>query len=100
MLETIAWQSPARRRENVAGRPRNSMREQLSDTESKELIGGYFYLRVANLEEAVEIARQCPGLDFGCEVEIRPVAERCMDRLRAPAEHGDYADDATVAALR
>lgn len=46
--------------------------------ESKEAIGGYFYLRVADMDEAVEIAKQCPGLEHGCVVEVRPVAERCM----------------------
>lgn len=51
--------------------------------ESKEAIGGYFYLQVANMDEAVEIARQCPGLEHGCVVEVRPVAERCTDRVRA-----------------
>lgn len=45
--------------------------------ESKEAIGGYFYLRVADENEAVQIARQCPGLEFGCVVELRPVGERC-----------------------
>jgi hypothetical protein len=53
--------------------------------ETKEAIGGYFYLRVADIEEALEIARQCPGLEHGCVVEVRPVAERCTDRL-APSE--------------
>src|SRR6185295_17171454 len=33
--------------------------------ESKEAIGGYFLLDVANLEEAIEIARQCPILEYG-----------------------------------
>ena len=45
--------------------------------ESKEAIGGYFYLRISSMEEAVEIARECPGLEHGLEVEVRPVAERC-----------------------
>src|ERR1043165_1680497 len=31
--------------------------------EPKEAVGGYFYLQVSGMEEAVEIARQCPGLD-------------------------------------
>lgn len=50
--------------------------------ESKEAIGGYFYLQVADLNEAVEIAKQCPGLEYGCVVEVRPVAERCMAGAR------------------
>lgn len=46
-------------------------------TESKEAIGGYFLLRVTSEEEAVAIARECPGLPYGLKVEVRPVAERC-----------------------
>jgi len=45
--------------------------------ESKEAIGGYFLLQVADLDEAVEIAQQCPILEYGSTVEVRPVAERC-----------------------
>ena len=51
--------------------------------ESKEAIGGYFYLQVAGMEEALEIAKQCPGLEHGCIVEVRPVAELCTVRARA-----------------
>ena len=50
--------------------------------ESKEAIGGYFYLEVANEDEAVRISRECPGLEHGCVVELRPVGERCADRVR------------------
>ncbi|PTY03750.1 hypothetical protein DB347_21190 [Opitutaceae bacterium EW11] len=45
--------------------------------ETKEAVGGYFYLTVASLDEATAIARQCPGLRFGITVEVRPVAEVC-----------------------
>lgn len=51
--------------------------------ESKEAIGGYFYLHVADEAEAVAIARQCPGLEYGCMVEVRPVADMCGARARA-----------------
>jgi hypothetical protein len=55
--------------------------------ESKEAIGGYFLLRVENFEEAVAIARECPGLAYGAKVEVRPVAEHCpmMEELRQGA---------------
>ena len=43
--------------------------------EAKEVIGGYFFLTVATLDEATAIAQQCPGLRFGVMVEVRPVAE-------------------------
>ena len=51
--------------------------------ESKEAIGGYFYLTVADENEAIEIAKQCPGLEYGSVVEVRPVAEICSVKQRA-----------------
>lgn len=42
--------------------------------ESKEVVGGYFMLSVDSLDEATEIAKQCPGLAHGLTVEVRPVA--------------------------
>jgi hypothetical protein len=45
--------------------------------ESKEAIGGYFLLRVGTLDEAVAIAKDCPGLAYGIKVEVRTVAEQC-----------------------
>jgi hypothetical protein len=45
--------------------------------ETKEAVGGYFYLQVESEEEAVEIARQCPALDYGLTVEVRPVVPSC-----------------------
>jgi hypothetical protein len=51
--------------------------------ESKEAVGGYFYLQVADIDEAIEIARQCPGLEYGAVVEVRPVAEICAVKQRA-----------------
>ena len=45
--------------------------------ESKEVIGGYVLLQVNSLDEAIAVARGCPTLRFGMEVEVRPVAEEC-----------------------
>ena len=45
--------------------------------ESKEAIGGYFLLQVDDLDEAVEIAKECPVLEYGSTVEVRPIAEEC-----------------------
>ncbi len=45
--------------------------------ESKETIGGYFLLKVNTLDEAVAIAQECPGLSYGIQVEVRPVAGEC-----------------------
>lgn len=43
--------------------------------EAKEVVGGYFFLSVADLDEATAIAKQCPGLPLGLSVEVRPVVE-------------------------
>lgn len=51
--------------------------------ESKEAVGGYFYLHVDDEAEAVAIAQMCPGLPYGAVVEVRPVAEMCSARARA-----------------
>jgi pimeloyl-ACP methyl ester carboxylesterase len=46
--------------------------------ESKEAIAGFFLIRASNLEQAVEIAKDCPGLQFGQTVEVRAmVPEPC-----------------------
>ena len=45
--------------------------------ESKEAIAGYFLLYVDSLEEAVEIAKSYPALNYGATVEVRPVAPEC-----------------------
>ena len=44
---------------------------------TKEAIGGYFLLNVATMDEAVAIARQCPGLAYGAKVEVRAVGAEC-----------------------
>ena len=45
--------------------------------ESKEAIGGYFLLDVATMDEALAIAKECPGLPYGIRVEVRAVAPEC-----------------------
>src|SRR5687767_12189076 len=54
--------------------------------ESKEAIGGYFLLQVRDIEEALAIAKQCPTLDYGAKVEVRPVAGECVSMRRANEE--------------
>jgi hypothetical protein len=55
--------------------------------EAKETIGGYFLLNVNTMDEAVAIARDCPGLPYGIRVEVRPVAGECpiAEELRSEA---------------
>lgn len=53
--------------------------------ESKESIAGYFLLGVSSAEEAVTLAQACPILDYGAEIEVRPIADLCrpMAEVRA-----------------
>jgi hypothetical protein len=39
--------------------------------ESKEAVAGFFVIQATNLEDAVETAKGCPGLDVGQTVEVR-----------------------------
>ena len=41
--------------------------------ETKETIGGYFLIEAGNLEQAIEITKECPALDNGGKVELREV---------------------------
>ncbi|HEY6568161.1 MAG TPA: YciI family protein [Actinomycetota bacterium] len=42
--------------------------------ETKETLGGYYLLDVADLDEAIEAAGRCPGAQTGT-IELRPIAE-------------------------
>ena len=77
--------------------------------ESKEAIAGFFVIRAASLEQAVEVAEGCPGLEFGQTVEVRAiVAEPCelqiarekMTDLQKNAPHKGKDRYATVNGLK
>ena len=59
--------------------------------EAKEEVGGYFLLQVADMDEAVVIAKQCPGLDYGSIVEVRPVADVCPIKDELQQTNGQLA---------
>jgi hypothetical protein len=41
--------------------------------ESKEVIGGYWFIVADSLEEATDIAQGNPCLEYGATVEVRPI---------------------------
>jgi hypothetical protein len=43
--------------------------------ESKDLVTGALIIDAASLEDAVDVARQCPTYEFGGSVEVRPVQD-------------------------
>ena len=46
--------------------------------ESKEVVGGYVMVSAASMDEATEHAKQCPILDTGGYVEVRPVMDMTL----------------------
>ena len=40
---------------------------------AKEMVGGFYLFKASNLEEATEIAQNCPALETGGTVELRPI---------------------------
>jgi len=54
--------------------------------EAKEAIGGYVKLLARDMDEATEIARQHPGLDYGLQIEVRQMVNHC--HLGVTAGHG------------
>ncbi len=49
--------------------------------ETREVLGGYEIIECQNLDRAIAIAKQFPGLRDGCTVEIRPTlgGGECQD---------------------
>lgn len=45
--------------------------------EAKEAIGGFVKLMVSSFDEATEIAKQHPALDFGMKIEVREAVDHC-----------------------
>lgn len=51
--------------------------------ESKEAVGGYFLIKADDLDHAVAIAQQCPMLEYGLVIEVRPIASECAALQRS-----------------
>lgn len=43
--------------------------------ELKEALGGYIMVKAANLDEATELAKNCPILNVGGSVEVRAIVQ-------------------------
>lgn len=53
--------------------PRGTMITDGPFAETKEVIGGFSLIRAGDIAEATELAKSCPILERGGEVEVRPV---------------------------
>ena len=45
--------------------------------ETKEALGGFYLIEAKDLDEAIELAGQCPGAQWG-SIEVRPVSNESM----------------------
>lgn len=89
MIDWMAWsdrlvaegRSKARSSLSGGGKIVSGKDRKVSDgpfAEAKEAVAGYFLLEVSGLDEAVEIARECPTVPFGATVEVRPQPAKCL----------------------
>ncbi len=55
--------------------------------EAKEVVGGYLIVLAGSLEEATAIAQQCPILEHGITIDVRPMVNECSiaQKLREEA---------------
>jgi hypothetical protein len=44
--------------------------------DTKEVLGGFYLVEAANLDEAIELAARIPAARLGGAVEVRPVVQR------------------------
>jgi hypothetical protein len=58
--------------------------------ETTEVLGGYYVLKVKDLDEAIGIAAACPGAKFG-SIELRPIAGMSADNQASIAERAGIA---------
>jgi hypothetical protein len=61
----------------VVSRPSSGGRLDGPFAESKEMIGGYFFIKAESMDEAAAIAGESPNLQYGMTVEVRPIAGGC-----------------------
>jgi hypothetical protein len=45
--------------------------------ETKEALGGYYLIEAKDLDEAIALAGQCPGAQWG-SIEVRPINDQSM----------------------
>ena len=43
--------------------------------ETKEALGGFYIVEARDLDEALALGAQCPGLKYGASIEVRPVVD-------------------------
>ena len=44
-------------------------------SETKEVVGGYWMIDAADYDEAIELSRDCPHIEYGASLEVREVEQ-------------------------
>ena len=42
-------------------------------SETKEVLGGYYIIEAGSYDQAIELSRDCPQLEYGGTIEVRQV---------------------------
>jgi hypothetical protein len=56
--------------------------------ETKEALGGFYIVEAKDLDEALALGAQCPGLKYGASIEVRPVLDFSADAESAGVTAG------------
>jgi hypothetical protein len=75
--------------QRLAQERRNVSRQGVTDgpfAEAKEVIGGYWFIHAASLDEAAAIAAQNPCIACGLSFEVRPIEAEKASAFRAANE--------------
>lgn len=59
-----------------SGKTLQGAKKQVTDgpyAETKDIVGGFSIVTAKNLDEAAEMAKGCPILELGGQVEVRPI---------------------------
>jgi len=83
----VAWTKDLKARGNFVGaerledggkvlrKPRGATVTDGPFAETKEIVAGYVIVSAGNLAQATELAKNCPGLEHGYSVEVRPIEQ-------------------------
>jgi hypothetical protein len=66
---------PAETATTVRHGPREALITDGPFADTKEVLGGYYVLEAADLDEALEFVQRIPALGLGGAVEVRPLVE-------------------------
>jgi hypothetical protein len=89
MQKWMQWmESLAKKGTLVAGEPLQNSGKQVAGkkkvvtdgpfAEAKEMVGGYLIVNAKDINDAVEISKNCPVFEFDGHVEVRPIQKMEM----------------------